>query len=66
MLAIFGFISYLAPTTRAPQNKPRWVGLAKETAHQLAPTLLLMAWGEVLRDDPDIKIKVLLMSLIKT
>jgi signal transduction histidine kinase len=59
VIAIFGFISYLAfnYSKTAEQNRV-WVGLAKETAHQLGtPLSSLMAWIEVLRDDPDIKNK---------
>lgn len=54
VIAIFGFISYLAfnYSKTAEQNRV-WVGLAKETAHQLGtPLSSLMAWVEVLRDDP--------------
>jgi signal transduction histidine kinase len=57
VIAIFGFISYLAfnYSKKAEQNRV-WVGLAKETAHQLGtPLSSLMAWIEVLRDDPEIK-----------
>lgn len=59
VIAIFGFISYLAfnYSKTAEQNRV-WVGLAKETAHQLGtPLSSLMAWIEVLRDDPDIRNK---------
>lgn len=54
VIAIFAFISYLAfnYSKEAEQNRV-WVGLAKETAHQLGtPLSSLMAWVEVLRDDP--------------
>jgi signal transduction histidine kinase len=59
VIAIFGFISYLAfnYSKTAEQNRV-WVGLAKETAHQLGtPLSSLMAWIEVLRDDPEIRRK---------
>ncbi len=59
VIALFGFISYLAfnYSKMAEQNRV-WVGLAKETAHQLGtPLSSLMAWIEVLRDDPEIKKK---------
>jgi signal transduction histidine kinase len=59
ILAIFGIISYLAfnYSKTAEQNRV-WVGLAKETAHQIGtPLSSLMAWIEVLRDDPEIKNK---------
>lgn len=57
VIAIFAFISYLAfnYSKEAEQNRV-WVGLAKETAHQLGtPLSSLMAWVEVLRDDPHLR-----------
>ncbi len=51
---ILGFLAYLAfsSTRKAEQNKV-WVGLAKETAHQLGtPISSLIAWIEYLRSDP--------------
>ena len=46
VVAIFALLS----SKRAEQNKV-WVGLSKETAHQLGtPISSLMAWHEVLRD----------------
>ena len=53
VIAIFGIIAYLAFTysKTAEQNK-LWVGLAKETAHQLGtPLSSLMAWVEYLKSD---------------
>ena len=67
VIAIFGFISYLAfnYSKVAEQNRV-WVGLAKETAHQLGtPLSSLMAWIDVLRDDPDIKNKGIVEELDK-
>jgi signal transduction histidine kinase len=67
VIAIFGFISYLAfnYSKTAEQNRV-WVGLAKETAHQLGtPLSSLMAWIEVLRDDPTIKQKGIAEELDK-
>lgn len=67
VIAIFGFISYLAfnYSKTAEQNRV-WVGLAKETAHQLGtPLSSLMAWVEVLHDDPDIKNKGIAEELDK-
>ncbi|MBI3220412.1 MAG: ATP-binding protein [Bacteroidetes bacterium] len=57
ILAIFGFISYLAFNYSKTSEQNRvWVGLAKETAHQIGtPLSSLMAWVEVLRDDPDLR-----------
>jgi len=67
VIAIFGFISYLAfnYSKLAEQNRV-WVGLAKETAHQLGtPLSSLMAWIEVLREDPEIKNKGIVDELDK-
>ncbi len=53
VIAIFGFLTYLAfdYSRRAEQNRV-WVGLAKETAHQLGtPISSLMAWVDYLRVD---------------
>ncbi|WP_421827215.1 sensor histidine kinase [Larkinella sp.] len=53
MIAL-GFLAYLAFSSarRAEQNRV-WVGLAKETAHQLGtPLSSLMAWVEYFRTDP--------------
>lgn len=67
VIAIFGFISYLAFNYSKTSEQNRvWVGLAKETAHQLGtPLSSLMAWIEVLRDDPDIKQKGIAEELDK-
>lgn len=57
VIAIFGFIAYLAFNySKAAEQNRVWVGLAKETAHQLGtPLSSLMAWVEVIRDDPYMK-----------
>jgi signal transduction histidine kinase len=57
VIAIFGVISYLAFNySKAAEQNRVWVGLAKETAHQLGtPLSSLMAWIEVLRDDENLK-----------
>ncbi len=67
VIAIFAFISYLAFNySRAAEQNRVWVGLAKETAHQLGtPLSSLMAWIEVLRDDPTLKNKEVLTELEK-
>jgi K+-sensing histidine kinase KdpD len=67
VLAIFGFISYLAFNySRTAEQNQVWVGLAKETAHQLGtPLSSLMAWIEVLRDDPEISNKGIVDELDK-
>lgn len=59
VIAIFGFISFLAFNYSKTSEQNRvWVGLAKETAHQLGtPLSSLMAWIEVLREDPEFKNK---------
>lgn len=59
VIAIFGIIAYMAFNfSRMAEQNRVWVGLAKETAHQLGtPLSSLMAWMEVLRDDPDLKQK---------
>ena len=56
VVAIFGYIAYLAfsSSRRAEQNRI-WVGLAKETAHQLGtPISSLMAWVEYLKSEPNL------------
>ncbi len=53
-LFIFGYLGFLAFSTarRAEQNRV-WVGLAKETAHQLGtPLSSLTAWVEYFKTDP--------------
>jgi signal transduction histidine kinase len=67
VIAIFGFISYLAFNySRTAEQNRVWVGLAKETAHQLGtPLSSLMAWVEVLRDDPVTKNKGIVEELDK-
>jgi len=54
-IAVFVVLTYLAFSSarRAEQNRV-WVGLAKETAHQLGtPISSLMAWIEYFKSDPD-------------
>lgn len=67
VIAIFGFISYLAFNySKAAEQNRVWVGLAKETAHQLGtPLSSLMAWVEVIREDPEIKQKGVVEELEK-
>lgn len=53
-LLIFGYLGFLAFSSarRAEQNRV-WVGLAKETAHQLGtPLSSLTAWVEFFKTDP--------------
>lgn len=57
VIGIFAFIAYLAfnYSRRAEQNRV-WVGLAKETAHQLGtPLSSLMAWLEYMRSMPELQ-----------
>lgn len=67
VIAIFGFISFLAFNySKAAEQNRVWVGLAKETAHQLGtPLSSLMAWMEVIREDPDMKKKGVVDELEK-
>jgi K+-sensing histidine kinase KdpD len=67
VISIFVFISFLAFNYSKTSEQNRvWVGLAKETAHQLGtPLSSLMAWIEVLRDDPEIKNKGIVEELDK-
>lgn len=52
IIAIFLFIAYLAfSTSKAAEQNQLWVGMAKETAHQLGtPISSLNAWIEILND----------------
>lgn len=55
VIGIFAFIAYLAfnYSKKAEQNRV-WVGLAKETAHQLGtPLSSLMAWLEYIKEMPE-------------
>ncbi len=55
VIGIFILISYFAfnSSRKAEQNKV-WLGLSRETAHQLGtPTSSLMAWVELLKDKMD-------------
>lgn len=57
IVAVFAYIAYLAfsSSRRAEQNRV-WVGLAKETAHQLGtPISSLMAWVEYLKTEPHLE-----------
>lgn len=56
VIGIFSFIAFMAfsYSKNAEQNRV-WVGLAKETAHQLGtPLSSLMAWVELFKADPGI------------
>ncbi len=67
VISIFGFLTYLAfnYSKRAEQNRV-WVGLAKETAHQLGtPISSLMAWIDYMRLDPPMKDDDMVVELEK-
>ena len=67
VIAIFAFIAYLAFNySKAAEQNRVWVGLAKETAHQLGtPLSSLMAWIEVLREDKEMREKGIVEELEK-
>ncbi|MDH5396579.1 MAG: HAMP domain-containing histidine kinase [Cyclobacteriaceae bacterium] len=67
VIAIFGIIAYIAfDYSKAAEQNRVWVGLAKETAHQLGtPISSLMAWVEFLREDPDFNNKQIIEELDK-
>jgi signal transduction histidine kinase len=67
VIAIFAFISYLAFNySKAAEQNRVWVGLAKETAHQLGtPLSSLMAWIEVIHEDPQMRDKGVIEELEK-
>lgn len=61
-IAILGALSYsiFSSSRKAEQNRV-WVGLAKETAHQLGtPISSLMAWIEVFKTDPNFDADVII------
>ncbi|SMG21875.1 Histidine kinase-, DNA gyrase B-, and HSP90-like ATPase [Marivirga sericea] len=60
----FGYVSF-SYSRKAEQNQV-WVGLAKETAHQLGtPLSSLMAWLEIMKMDDDMKDKEVTKELEK-
>lgn len=67
IIGIFAIIAYVAfnYSKSAEQNRV-WVGLAKETAHQLGtPISSLMAWVEYLKEDEALKDKEIIEELEK-
>jgi len=67
VIAIFGIIAYIAfnYSKTAEQNRV-WVGLAKETAHQLGtPISSLMAWVEYIKEDGTLNNKEIIEELEK-
>ncbi|BDD10543.1 two-component sensor histidine kinase [Fulvitalea axinellae] len=67
LIAFFGFLSYMAfSNSRTAEQNKVWIGLAKETAHQLGtPLSSLMAWIEYLKVDPDFDNDEVLTELAK-
>ncbi len=67
VIAIFGFIAYMAFNySKAAEQNRVWVGLAKETAHQLGtPISSLMAWVEYFKEEASLKDKELIGELDK-
>lgn len=67
VIAIFGILTYLVfnYSKTAEQNRI-WVGLAKETAHQLGtPISSLMAWNEYFKSEMKFKDKNLMLEFEK-
>jgi signal transduction histidine kinase len=56
VIAVFVLLAYLALSySRTAEQNRIWVGLAKETAHQLGtPISSLMAWIDYLKTDPQV------------
>ena len=67
IIAVIAFIAYMAfDYSKAAEQNSVWVGLAKETAHQLGtPISSLMAWVEYFKDQANIKDKELIGELDK-
>ncbi len=55
VIAVFALVTYLVFSySRTAEQNRVWIGMAKETAHQLGtPLSSLMAWVEYFRADPD-------------
>lgn len=67
VISLFGVLAYLAfSVSRRSEQDRVWVGLAKETAHQLGtPLSSLMAWTEYFKTDPDFRNKEIIGELEK-
>ena len=67
VIAIFGFIAYLGFSySRTAEQNRVWVGMAKETAHQLGtPISSLIAWLEYLKTDEKLQNHEVLNELNK-
>lgn len=55
VIAVFALVAYMVFSySRTAEQNRVWIGMAKETAHQLGtPLSSLMAWVEYFRADPD-------------
>ena len=55
VIAVFALVTYMVFSySRTAEQNRVWIGMAKETAHQLGtPLSSLMAWVEYFRADPD-------------
>jgi two-component system, sporulation sensor kinase E len=67
IIFIFALIAYLAFSySRNSEQNRVWVGLAKETAHQLGtPLSSLMAWIELFKNDPKYQNEEIVVELEK-
>lgn len=67
VIAVFFVLSYLSFSySRAAEQNRVWVGLAKETAHQLGtPLSSLMAWLEYMKSDPELENREITRELDK-
>lgn len=67
VIGIFGMIAFLVFNySKAAEQNRVWVGLAKETAHQLGtPLSSLMAWVEYLKSDEKLKDLDMIVELEK-
>lgn len=67
VIAVFGIIAYMAFSySRTAEQNRVWVGMAKETAHQLGtPISSLMAWIEYLKADESFTSNEILEELDK-
>lgn len=67
IIAIFGLLTYMAFTySKTAEQNRIWVGLAKETAHQLGtPISSLMAWHEYFKSEEQFKDSSVLSELEK-
>ncbi len=67
VIALFGIIAYIVFSfSKAAEQNRVWVGLAKETAHQLGtPISSLMAWVEYFKEDESTKNNEIVTELQK-